>query len=68
MGRYNYYANLFIKLKESKQVSHEYATTYKKADGTVMTDVLLVSSEVIGTKPIYKLEMQNKFFEEVVGL
>lgn len=67
MSRYNYYANLFINLKQSENITYKRVPTYTKADGTVMQDVLLVSSEVIGTKPIYKLDMQEKFFEEVIG-
>ena len=63
---YNYYAMLFRKLKESKNISFEEVNEYKKADGTVMHDVLLVTSEIIGTKPIYKIEMQQKFFAEVM--
>ena len=65
---YNYYANLFRKLKLSTNITYTYTPTYKKADGTIMQDVMLVSSEVVGTKPIYKLEMQDKFFREVINV
>jgi hypothetical protein len=62
---YNYYAMLFRKIQESKTIKWEMVDEYKKADGTVMKDVMLVSTEIIGTKPIYKLEMQEKFLDMV---
>jgi hypothetical protein len=64
---YNYYAMLFRKLQASENITYEHVPSYTKADGTLMQDVLLVSSEVIGTKPIYKLEMQEKFYNNILG-
>jgi hypothetical protein len=57
---------LFKKLLASSCVSYEYVDEYKKADGTIMNDVMLVYSEIVGRKPIYKLEMQEKFLREVM--
>ena len=59
---YNYYAMLFRKLADSESLGYEYVEEYKKADGTSMENVLLVYSEIVGRKPIYKEEMQDKFF------
>jgi hypothetical protein len=62
MEMYNYYAMLFRKLEASESIGYEYVDEYKKADGTLMENVLLVYSEIVGRKPIYKLEMQERFF------